>query len=1010
MCPGAPLWAGLLGPLRVRCADAEIAVPPRLRVVLAALLVQAGRAVPVSELAEAVWDGAPAPAAQVTLRSYVMRLRQLLGPAGARIVTRDAGYLIEVSQDELDLLRFDCLFRAGDAAIRERAWQAASDLLTEALGLWRGAALADIASEELRRSEVPRLEQLRLQALEWRVEADLNLGHPGGLVPELQALAARHPLRERFHAQLMIALYRCGRQAEALAAYQAARQVLIEELAAEPGPDLRQLHQRLLAGDPGLASPCGESGPAVPRQLPPAVGHFTGRARELRMLTQFLAQTGEAGSAVIISAIGGTAGVGKTALAVQWAHQVAGRFPDGQLYVNLRGYDPGQPVPAADALAGFLRALGMPGQDIPAEDGERASRYRSMLAGRRMLVVLDNAGSVQQVRPLLPGTPACAVLVTSRDALSGLVARDGAQRLDLDLLPLADSVGLLRSLIGARAGADLGAVAALAEKCARLPLALRVAAELAVARPAVSVAGLAGELADQQQRLDLLNAGEDPQTAVRSVFSWSYRHLPGDAARAFRLLGLHPGPDLDPFAAAALAGTTLGQARQLLGRLSRAHLIQATGAGRYGMHDLLRAYAREAAGGQDSEQDRRAALTRVLDHYLHAAAAAMDALVPAERHRRPVIPVPASPVPPVAGPAARPWLDAERANLIAAAGHAASRGWPGHCIQLAATVQRYLDEGCYYPEAAAIHAHARRAGRSAGDADAEGTALRNLGLIDVRQGRYQQAAARLRQALKLYREMGDRTGQAVVLGNLGILDWQQGRYHEAAVQQRQALELFRELGDRVGEARALINLGDVDQQQGRYQQAASQLQQALGLFRELGHQSGAARALGNLGCVDQRLGRYRQAASYQRQALDLFRELDDRSGAAHALSDLGAAGLGLGNYQQAIGHQRQALELLREIGERPGEAVALNRLGEVLLAAGEPDEACQHYTAALVLATQIGDRYEQARAHSGIACAYDAIGDSGQAGHHRDRALILYTDLGVPEADQLRTQLTSARS
>jgi len=400
--------------------------------------------------------------------------------------------------------------------------------------------------------------------------------------------------------------------------------VLVEELGTEPGTGLRDLHQRMLTADPALAvpesvAPAGRSETVVPRELPAAVPHFVRRASELAVLTELLGQAGEqAAGTVVITAIGGIAGVGKTALAVQWAHRAASRFPDGQLHVNLRGYDPGRPVTAADALAGFLRALGLAGQDIPAQPEERAGRYRSLLAGKRVLVVLDNAGEVEQVRPLLPGTPTCAALVTSRDSLAGLAARDGARRLE----PGPASAGRCD---GPAAGADRragrrdpGAAAALAVQCSRLPLALRVAAELAAARPAVPLAGLVSELDDQQRRLDLLDADQDPRTAVRAVFSWSYQHLDAGAARAFRLAGLHPGPDLDPYAAAALTGTTLHQAGRLLDQLARAHLIQPAGPGRHGLHDLLRAYARELAADQDTAAERQAALTRLFDHYLYS--------------------------------------------------------------------------------------------------------------------------------------------------------------------------------------------------------------------------------------------------------------------------------------------------------------------------------------------------------------------------------------------------------
>ncbi len=975
------MWFGILGPLLVRDGDAVADVPAaRQRVLLAALLVHAGRAVPADALAEVVWDGAPSAGAAVTLRSHVSRLRRALGPgAGARVVTRYPGYLVEAGQEEVDLLRFACLCREGGAAMRAGAWARAHEMLGEALGLWRGAALADIPSQLLHRDEAPRLEQLRLQALEWRTDAGLHLGGHAELVPELQSLVARHPLRERFHAQLMLALYRCGRQAQALAAYQHARRVLVEELGADPGTELRELHKQILAADPALAIPepgtsaCGGAVPTVPRELPAGVPHFTGRADELTALTGLLDRPGgEMPGTVVISAIGGSAGVGKTALAVHWAHQVAEHFHDGQLYVNLCGYDPGRPVPAADALAGFLRALGVSGQDIPAGEAERAARYRSLLAGKQMLVVLDNAGSAEQVRPLLPATPACAAVVTSRDSLAGLVARDGARRLDLDLLPLADAVGLLRALIGQRVDADPTAAEELAAQCSRLPLALRVAAELAVARPAAPLAHLVGELADQQRRLDLLDAGGDPRTAVRAVFSWSYRHLDAGAARAFRLAGLHPSPGFDAYAAAALTGATLEQSRRVLDALARAHLIQQAGPGRYSMHDLLRAYARELAAG-DGEDGQHAALTRLFDHYLHTAATAMDTLFPSERHRRPRIAPSATPAPPVTGSAAAgAWLDAERATLVAVTVQTAGHGWPAHAIQLAATLFRYLDIGSYFPEAITIHGHARTAARRAGDRAAEATALNALGSIDWHQGRYQPAAGQFQQALALFRQSGDRTGEGCALNNLGIIYAVQGRYQQATSLHEQALNVYRQIGDRAGEVSQLVNLGQVEERQGRYQQAARHLRQCLAIALETGNRHIESTALITLGTVGLRQGRYQQASGHLYQALALSRETGYRAYAAEALTRIGDVCLRQGQLREAAGHLQQALALYRETGDRSGEADALNSLGDVLLATGQPGDARARHAAALGLAAQIGNTYEQARARHGLACGHQA--------------------------------------
>jgi DNA-binding SARP family transcriptional activator/Tfp pilus assembly protein PilF len=1019
---------GVLGPLLVHDGERVRPVPgARPRVLLAALLVHAGQPVSAGALAETVWDEAPPAAAVSTLRSHVKRLRQSLGAAaGQRIVTRAPGYLIEAAEDEVDLLWFAARCQAGGAAVHRADWPEAHTLLDEALALWRGTPFADVPSSVLLRDEVPRLEWQRLQALEWRAEAALQLGRHGQLVSELQSLAAAHPLRERFWGQLMLALYRCGRPAEALAAFQQARQVLVDQLGAEPGPELRDLHQRILAADPELARPelartepappaaapeTAAAHPAVPRELPAGPRHFAGRTRELATLTELLNRAGaQAPGTVVISAIGGTAGVGKTALAICWAHQIAGQFPDGQLYVNLRGYDPDQPTPATDALAGFLHALGVPGPDIPPDADQRAARYRSLLAGRRVLIVLDNAGSEEQVRPLLPASSGCAVVVTSRDTLAGLVVRDGAVRLDLDLLPLRDSVDLLQVLIGDRAGRDADGAAALADQCARLPLALRVAAELAVTRPDTTLGDLAGELAGQQRRLDLLQTGQDDRTAVRAVFSWSYRHLDPEPARAFRLAGLHPGAFLDSFAVAALTGAGRDadgrdQAGPVLGQLARANLVQPAGPGRYVLHDLLRAYARELAG-QDSETERRAALTRLLDGYLYTAAAAMDILYPAERHRRPRVAVPVTPVPPLATPAAaRDWLDAQRATLVAVAAHGADGGWPSHASQLAMTLTRYLDSGGHYTEATTIHAHASRAARELGDRAAEASALNSLGLVAMRQGRYEQADRSHGEALELLGETGDRAGEARTLTSLGNVAAWRGRYEQSAQLHRRALDLIRQTSDRVGEARALAQLSVVYVRQGRYQQAAGHLRESIELCRATGERSGEGYALDTLGQAYLHLGVYEQASEHFHQALALLRESGDR-GEAHALANLGDVCLRQNRTQQASGYFQQALIQSREIGDPVGEWHALHGLGEVSLLGGQPESARAQLTAALRVARRTGDRAQQATSHSALARSYRASGQDRQARDHWRQALALYTILGSPEAAMVRALLT----
>jgi len=752
--------------------------------------------------------------------------------------------------------------------------------------------------------------------------------------------------------------------------------------------------------------------PVVPRQLPAPVRQFTGRHEELAALTGLLDQAGANGNipAVVISAIGGMPGVGKTALAVHWAHRVAERFPDGQLYVDLHGFDSSEPVTAADALAGFLRALGCSGPDIPVDDDERAGAYRSRVAGRRMLVVLDNARHAEQVRPLLPGSPDCVTIVTSRNAMAGLVAGDGAVRLHVDVLPMPEAVRLLRGLIGTRVDDDWDATVHLARQCGQLPLALRIAAELAAARPGLTLADLIADLTDLQHRLDVLGVGEDERTTVRSVLSWSYKALGADAARLFRLAGLHPGPSFDWYAAAALTQTSLPRVAQLLDQLTRAYLIQATAPDRYGLHDLLRDYARDlAAGDGDGANEGPAALTRLFDYYLHTAATAMDTAFPAERARRPAGPPARTPAPAFTGEGeALAWLAAERPGLVTVAVHAAEHGWASHATRLSAVLGSYLEAECLYPQALTIHSHARQAARTTGDVRAEASALNSIGVMDLRLGRYQQCADSFEQALGLFREAGDQLGEARALGNLGFAGFLQGHGQEASDHLQQSLTLFGALGDKPGQARMHANLGHVDLQRGRYQQASLHLQQSLALCHEIRDRSAEGRALGMLGEVDLQRGCYQQAADHLQQALAVFRGIGDRISEADVLAYLGVTDLRQGRYQPAVGYLERAWALSKETGDLSSQANTLNGLGELLLATGQPAVALARHTAALTVAVQASETHQQARAHAGLGAACGACGDLAGALHHQRRALALYTQLGAPEADQIRAQLADA--
>ncbi len=1031
---------GVLGPVQTRTGSGDLVVlPVKPRTLLAVLVLDAGRMVSRDRLMDALWSGRPPVSAVHVLATYVSALRKSLGLSQRelpRLVALGGGYRMEVASADADQLVFADLAARGRQALDSGDAAAASRLLDQALRLWRGDPAEDVTIDDQTGLICAGLAERRLLAEEDRSDAALLLGRGAELVPGLRVLTAAHPLRERLWGQLMTALHQAGQHAAALAAYRQVRAQLGAQLGVEPGPGLRELHEKILAGDvparphrAALAVP-----PPVPRQLPARVSHFTGRAAELDRLDGALA-TGLART-LLITAVTGTAGAGKTALAIHWAHQVAGRFPDGQLYVNLRGFDAEDPMPAGTALGWFLRALGVAGPGIPATVEERAAAYRSLLAERRMLVMLDNAADAEQVRPLLPAGPSCLALVTSRDALAGLIARDGAIPVMLDLLPHDDAVGLLTGLIGERAGADPDAVARLAACCCRLPLALRVAAELATARPGVPLTVLVGELEQRQRRLDLLKAGGDSRTAVRQVFSWSVRHLHPATARAFALAALHPGPDLDAWALAAMAGSGQQEADLMLRELARAHLVQLAGASRYTMHDLLRAFGRELAAQDRGGTGVKAALTGLLGYLQATAAAAADILYPAEAGEQPRGPAPTVPLPQFSGDqSARAWLDAERETLIAAAGHAASRGWRSHAMTLAGIVHPYLDAGGYFAEAAAVHHSALDAAELAGDTRGQARAQLHLGHIYRRQSRHQRALDYLERALDLARRAGDWPTEYQVLFGLAMINLSRGRYPQASGYYQQILDRGREAGSRYLQIRGLFGLGAIAVRTGRYPQAVRQLQQTADTCRADGEPIFLAASLIHLGYLRLRQGRYRQATEHLEQSAAICRDSGNQVAEAYATCYLAVAGLRQGQYRQPETQLREALARFRADGNRHGEAEALthlgelqlrtarcqharqdleralaicdrtgelperaealNLLGEVFLAAGDPARARVRHLDALALASQLGDPYQQAHAHRGLADAEAALGNDAKALRHREQARTRHAKLGA---------------
>jgi tetratricopeptide (TPR) repeat protein/transcriptional regulator with XRE-family HTH domain len=663
----------------------------------------------------------------------------------------------------------------------------------------------------------------------------------------------------------------------------------------------------------------------VPRQLPAAVARFTGRAAELRTLTGMLGQAVSGGGpgTVVISAIGGTAGVGKTALALHWAHQIAEGFGDGQLYVNLRGYDPsGTPTAPEAAIREFLDALGVPPDRIPPGPEAREGLYRSLLAGKRMLIVADNARDEGQVRPLLPAGPGSLVLVTSRSQLSGLAAADGARLISLDVLSHAEAVRMLAVRLGtARVAAEPAAVDQIASLCAHLPLALAVAAARAAARPRFPLAALAAELADATRRLDALDTG-DAGSSVRAVFSWSTRQLSGEAARMFRLLGIHPGPDISAAAAASLAGRAQPQARALLRELVRMHLIAEHVPGRYAFHDLLRAYAAEQAHHTDSDTGRREATGRMLDHYLHTAARAARLLNPAMES--------VLLVPPRAGAAAgQPgdhrqadaWFEAEHQVLLGVITLAAGSGFDNYAWQLPWAMAPFLQTRGHWQEWAATQGTALAAATRLNDAAAQALSHRLLAMARTRLGDHDQARGHFASSLTLHQRLGNRLGQAKVHQGLGNLADNQGRYADALGHSEQALRLYRAIGDKASEAEALNNVGWFHGLLGEYQQARVFCRQALTLCAEVGNRWLEGPGWDSLGYAEHHLGNFAEAAACYQRALSIARQSGDRFDEATTLTHLGDAYHAAGEPALAREAWQQALAILEDTRNPDAETV-----------------------------------------------------------------------------------------
>jgi DNA-binding SARP family transcriptional activator len=947
----------LLGPVDVLVDGTSTPVRGlRRTAVLAVLAVQSGDIVSVDRLIDAVWPDQPPSTAANTVQSHISHLRQVLGSRTA-ILARPPGYLLDIGGDATDVRAAERMIHSGNQLLDPAARTAQ---LRAALALWRGQPLANLA--ELTGQlpwldeQVERMHRLRLEATRGLVDARLAVGEHVQLVPELERLIRDHPFDELIHAQFILALYRSGRQAEALSAYQRLRRALSDDLGIDPGRTLRDLETAILRQDPELdllvhaarpvpqqpvphpvPHPAAEPGLPPPAQLPATVPGFSGRTAELAALDSALVPAPRPGTpgqpGVVVATISGSPGTGKTALAVHWAHRAAGHFPDGQLYVNLRGFDPaGQVMDSGEAVHRFLDALGVPAQRVPADLDARAALYRSALAGKRMLILLDNARDEEQVRPLLPGAAGSLVLVTSRSWLPGLVAGNGARAITLDLLSYAEARDMLIRRLGAdRVSAEQRAVEEIIRRCARLPLALAIVAARAATYPHLPLLGLAASLRDVADRLDAL-ASDDPHTDVRAVFSWSYRALTLQAARLFRLLGLHPGPDFAAPAVASLAAIPPARVRPLLAELAAANLISEHVPGRYTCHDLLRVYAADLTETEDGPAEREAASRRLLDHLLHTAHAADRLLRPGRDSIALAAPEPGiTPEPLADHQRALAWFTAERPVLLAAVQHAAVAGLDTHTWQLVWTMWTFLDRTGHWHDQSTAGQAALVAGMRLGDPSAQGRALRVLAGADSHLGRIGDSYRQLWRALDLHRRAGDRLLEAHTHHTIGYLYGRQDRIAEAAEECRKALALYRQVGNRLGEADALNSVGWFDALLGDYGRALTSCQRALALLQELGDQHGQALTWDSVGYAQHHLGHYPDAVASYRRALELFRSLGDRHHEATALTDLGDTHESAGNREAALDCWRYALLILTDLEHSDAEAVR-TRLSAVTVA------------------------------------------------------------------------------
>jgi DNA-binding SARP family transcriptional activator len=990
----------LLGPVEVDTGTGRLPLGgTKPRSLLAALLLEPDRVVSTDRLIDVIWDEDPPDSARALIQTYVSALRRAgHGQLTDVIVTRAPGYLARVPAGSLDRQRFEDLVEYGRAAAASGRYRAAADALRAATAIWHGPALGGVAGRSLA-AEAARLDEVRVVAIEERIAADLRLGRCVELVGELATLVERYPTRERLRGQLMLALYGAGRTADALAAYQQARAALIDELGVEPGPELVRLHKAVLRGDPALLPAPGNTQP-VPAQLPPDPADFTGRTAEVGRLVATLTA---AGTGTTVCVLAGPGGAGKTALAVRAAHRVVQAYPDGQLYADLGGLAavPAQP---AEVLGRFLRALGDDPAVLPDGLAERIDRYRTRLADRRVLVLLDDAASEAQIRPLLPGTAGCAVVVTSRNRLPALA---GADLTEVGMLSPGEATTLLGRIAGEqRIQAAPEAAAHIVARCGLLPLAVRIAGARLASRRQWSPALLAARLADEHRRLDELRVGDQ---GVRATVELSYRGLDPAARAALRRLGALGLPDFPSWVPAALLDVPVATAERLMEQLVDAHLVDYSyvddaGQVRYRLHDLVRIFAREQAGKDPASADV-AATGRVVGGWLWLVERQADRLPAGTIGHRARGCAARAVEPEAAGPALanpRAWLAAEQHALVRTVERAAELGLAGLAVELASALC-----GSVYPVHNLLDAWSRthdialRAARRAGDVHGEAVLLAELGELRFEQDRFAEAREYLARALAMFRVAGDARGEAATLTALGLASREQGHLRQARHFLTQAGRACAALGDDSATAHCARLTGSVHLEQGRYTAARAELDAALAAYRRVDSRRGEALTLRTVALLHRARGDLEAAGHAARGALALAEDIDDELLRAYCLRTLAKTRLRQGHLDEPLAQLHTALDVSRAARDRWGTGVTLRTIGELHLAAGRYEAADHCLAEALAVWDELGAHLFRARTLRDVAELREAQGEPEAAKAAFGEALETFHALGAREYAEL---------